>query len=207
MADTFNFNDEQPQPEPGNETPETPAPEGSEGNNRNFLIAAIVLGGIVLLSLICMAVYALLILPGQKARSQATSAANAAAVTATAMVEAQTQLALSFTATPVPTDTPVPLPTETLVVAFSSPSPSAAPSVDPVTATVEALQTQLAFSQATAAGTLAKTTGTPGTPGTQQLAKTGFADEVGLPGMFIAAILVIAIIMLARRLRQTPQVR
>lgn len=206
MADTFAFNDEPPQPEPGNEGPESPTPESPEGNNRNFLIIAIVLGGIVLLSLVCMAAYALWILPRQRAGAQATSAANAAAGTATSMIEAQTQLAASFTATPAPSDTPVPLPTETLVVAFSSPSPSAAPSVDPVTATVQALQTQLAFSQATS-GTQIKTTGTPGTPGTQTLARTGFADEVGLPGLFIAAILLIAIILLARRLRQAPQSR
>ncbi len=51
------------------------------------------------------------------------------------------------------------------------------------------------------------TTGTPGTPNpnaTSQLAKTGFADEVGLPGLFILSLILVAVILLARRLRQTP---
>jgi hypothetical protein len=34
--------------------------------------------------------------------------------------------------------------------------------------------------------------------------KTGFADEVGLPGLFILSIILIAVILLARRLRQVP---
>jgi hypothetical protein len=117
-----------------------------------------------------------------------------------------------------------------------------APTSDPATATVEALQTQLAVSQSTAtaqmeatagagtpgsaaalraggtagAGTPGGTPGTPGTPAataiggtpaasaTSQLAKTGFADEVGLPGLFILSILLVAVILLARRLRQAP---
>lgn len=218
MANTFVFDDDQPQPEEGTPAPESQGPEqpeGSEGNNRNFLIAAIVLGGIVLLSLVCMAVYALLIMPGQRASSQATSDANAAAMTSTAVVNEQTQVAAMFTPTAAPTETPVPLPTETLVVVFASPTASAGPTTDPATATVEALQTQLANSQSTAtattsskagaAGTASATVGKPRAAGTQQLARTGFADEVGLPGMFVAAILLVAVIMLARRLRQAPQ--
>ena len=214
MANSTIFDDQQPEEDPGSVTPETPNPEtpsSPEGSNRNFLIIAIVLGGIVLLSLICMAVYAFFVLPGQKSRAQATLDANSASITETAMIDAQTQVASLFTSTPAPSDTPVPLPTETLVVVFASESPTVAPSVDPLTATVQALQTQLAVSQATAGnksksdatGTPAATkVTTPGTPGTKQLAKTGFADEVGLPGMLIAAIIVIAIMLLARRLRQ-----
>jgi len=204
MANTFVFDDEQPQPEqeaPAPDAPEPEKPEGGDGNNRTFLIAAIILGGIVLLSLICMAVYALVIMPGQKTRAQATSDANAAAGTQMAMEQFLTAEASMFTATIPPTETAIPEPTETLVVVFSSQTPSPAPTTDPATSTVEALQTQLAIAQAT---TDSKTiTGTPGTP--SKLAKTGFADEVGLPGLFIAALLVIVVIMLSRRLRQSPQ--
>ena len=213
MANTFIFDDDQPQADAGTSDPESPSPEkgdGGEGNNRTFLIAAVVLGGIVLLSLVCMAVYALLIMPGQKASAQATSSANAAANTQVALVQMQTQEAALFTPTSPPTETPIPEPSETLVVVFARPTAAASPTADPATATVAALQTQLAVSQATAAVTTSVTTGTPGTPGTpgvNQLARTGFADEVGLPGLFIAAILLVVVIMLARRLRQNPQIR
>jgi len=214
MANTFIFDDDQPQPEaqpPAPEQPEGEKPEGGESSNRTFLIAAIVLGGIVLLSLVCMAVYALLIMPGQRASAQATSDANAAAITQAVMVQAQTQEAALFTPTLPPTETQAPEPTETLVVVFASQTPSVVPTQDPATSTVEALQTQLAVSQATAtvakdaatAGTLAVS----GTPGKQTLAKTGFADEFGLPGLFLAAMVLIAVIMLARNLRQTSQQR
>lgn len=211
MANTFVFDDDESQPNAGSPAPEPSdpeQPEGGESNNRTFLIAAIVLGGIVLLSLVCMAVYALLILPGQKANLQMTSEANAAAMTQAFGIQQQTQEAALFTPTLPPTETSTPAPTETPVVVFATPTASTVPTSDPATATVQALQTQLAAAQAT---TVAQT-GTPGTPGTelaaaaatQQLAKTGFADEVGLPGLFILSIVLVAVILLARRLRQTP---
>ena len=135
MANTFIFDDDQPQSDAGAPDPESPEPEkpeGGEGNNRTFLIAAVVLGGIVLLSLVCMAVYALLIMPGQKASAQATSNANAAANTQVAMVQQQTQEAALFTPTLLPTETAVPEPTETLVVVFARPSAVSSPTSDHV---------------------------------------------------------------------------
>lgn len=227
MANTFVFDDDEPQqtgmgtPEPESTEPEE-QPEGGEGNNRTFLIAAIILGGIVLLSLICMAVYALLILPGQRANAKMTEDANAVAYTQTASVDQLTAEAALFTPTLPPTEMATLAPTETPVVVFATDTPSLLPTSDPATATVQALQTQLAISQSTATAQMQATTsgtpkaaaalrgagtGTPGTPGaaaTNQLAKTGFADEVGLPGLFILSIILVAIILLARRLRQTP---
>lgn len=243
MANTFIFDDEEPQAysdTPAPESTEPEQPEAGEGNNRTFLIAAIVLGGIVLLSLVCMAVYALVILPGQKANAKMTEDAMAVVYTQTAVVDQQTQEAALFTATLAPTETATLAPTETPVVVFATSTPTVASTSDPATATVQALQTQLAVSQSTATaqggatatlGTpvtksalrpVSTTTGTPGTPGaaalvgtpgtpgtpgaaaTNQLAKTGFADEVGLPGLFILSIILIAVILMARRLRQTP---
>lgn len=211
MANTFVFDDEeQPEPDagPGPESSDPGKPEGGEGSNRNFLIAAIVLGGIVLLSLVCMAVYALLIMPGQKASAQATSSANAVASTEMAFMQFQTQEASLFTPTLPPSETPVPEPTETLVVVFASATASVVPTLDPATATLEAMLTQVAENaKTTATGTPGAITGTPGTavPGKDKLAKTGIADELGLPGLFIAFMLVIAVILLARRLRQGPR--
>jgi type II secretory pathway pseudopilin PulG len=229
MANTFIFDDEEPQSDLGAPAPEpieSEEPEAGEGNNRTFLIAAIILGGIVLLSLICMAVLAVVWLPSQNAMRAATQEANIAASTQAAFVSQQTQQAASNTATLPPTEVPTLAPTETPVVVFATSTASPAPSSDPATATVQALQTQLAAAQVAASqtaealgtpgagaaagkGTPGKTTGTPGkttgTPGaTSQLAKTGFADEVGLPGLFILSIILVAVILLARRLRQAP---
>lgn len=205
MANTFIFNDDQPESGGEISSPESSppgAPEGGQNNNRTFLIVAIILGGIVLLSLVCMAVYAFMIMPGQKSRAQATSQANAAANTQVAFMQMETQEAALFTATPPPAVEPSAMPTETLVVVFASATPMPVPTEDPATATVEALQTKLAFvSQATVTAQKG-TPGTPGTPVTQTLAETGFADEVGLPGLLFASIFVIAIIILTRRLRQ-----
>ncbi len=56
---------------------EEAGPPPSESSNRSFLIVAGILGALLLLSLICVAAYAFLILPSSK-RAQAT--ANAAAI-------------------------------------------------------------------------------------------------------------------------------
>jgi hypothetical protein len=270
MANTFIFDDDEPQPAASDTGAEPSDPgqpeggEGGEGNNRTFLIAAVALGGIVLLSLICMAVYALLIMPGQRATAQKTSEANLAAIALATNVSMETQAAALFTATPAPTDTPAPQPTETLVVVFATSTVKVEPTLEPATATFEAMQTQVANNLLTAAATSAAA-GTPaasggaagsasstpaaasgtrvalaagtslapgiaatmvvlgtaaaqGTPGAQatlqqlatqqqELAKTGFADEVGLPGLFAISIILVAVILLARRLRQSPMAR
>jgi len=36
------------------------------------------------------------------------------------------------------------------------------------------------------------------------LAKTGFADEFGLPGLIVLAVVLVMVILLARRLRAKP---
>jgi len=208
MANTFIFDDDQPQSDPGSSGPDSSdpgQPEDGEGNNRTFLIIAVVLGGIVLLSFVCIAIYFFAIMPGQKAQQDAISNANATANAQVTAVQQLTLEAAQFTATVPPSETPIPEPTETAVVVFASATPSIMPTIDPATATAAVLQTQLAVAQANVTGTQFATTGTPGTPGKQQLARTGFADEVGLPGLFIAAIILIAVIMLARRLRQAPR--
>jgi len=169
--------------------------------------------------------------PQRDAAIANANATNVAAVTQQAANDMLTQQAAAATATLPPSDTPAPTATETLVVVFASATASPAPSVDPGTATVQALQTQLAFSQQLATQTAAAlaasnttgtpgtpgksssigssnktgTPGTPGTPGSDQLAKTGAGDQYGLPSLFFAAILVIAVIMLTRRLRQVRQ--
>jgi hypothetical protein len=68
---------------------------------------------------------------------------------------------------------------------------TASPTIDPYTATVAALLTQAAIVTRTP---LVTSTGLP---------TSGFADEVGLPGMVIVAFVLVLIIFLSRRLRTT----
>jgi ABC-type antimicrobial peptide transport system permease subunit len=158
-------------------------PEGS--GNRTFFTTAGILGGIVLLSIICLAAYAFFYLPGQRAQQTAQQATLSAqntqvveALTGTAMVSAMTEQASHPTETPTPSPTPV--------VAQATPT-SATPG--PATATVAAALTQAAIAAQTA---LPTSTALPG---------TGFADEIGVPGLLAMAVILIAVILLARRLR------
>jgi hypothetical protein len=168
---------------------EEAGPPPSESSNRSFLIIAGILGALLVLSLICVAAYAFLILPSNK-RAQAT--ANAAAVaraTDAALSLQQTALARAWTATPtLVRATKTPVPTNTLVVVIAT--TSAPPTADPRTATIAALLTQQAALQKTVIPTA-----------TTSLAQTGFADEFGIPGLIGLAVILVAVIFLARRLR------
>lgn len=169
----------------GDETNFDAAPP-EESSNRTFLIAAGILGGIVLLSIACLAGYALLILPGQRAAQQ--EAANAQATQNAQIAGALTatfQAQILSTATLPPTNTPV--------VAQASATPTQPTSTpDPATATVAAALTQAAQAQLTVVAT---STALPG---------TGFADEYGAPGLVVMAMALVAVIFLARRLRVSP---
>jgi len=174
-----NFDDEE----------ETPPEESS---NRTFLIAAGILGGIVLLSIACLAGYALIILPQQRA---AQTGEDSALATQNAQVDdALTATGVAFdlsqtpqaTATFTLTNTPVVAqPTATNTLEFTL-------TPDPATATIAAGFTQLAESTSTVIAT------------STALPTSGFADEVGLPGLAIAAMVLVAVIFLARRLRASP---
>lgn len=204
MANTFIFDDDEQPGMGGSEPGQGDQPDESESGNRNtFTIVAIVIGVIILLSLICMVGIAVFYLPGRAASQGATSTSAAATAAQNALVAQQTQVAAqaspTLSATPVLTDTP----TDTPVVVFATDTP--ANPQDPATATVQALQTQLANAQLTVTfapsaigGTRTKTRTVTTTP---QIPKTGFADEVGLPGMFIVAMILLGVILLARRLR------
>ncbi|MGW8249173.1 MAG: LPXTG cell wall anchor domain-containing protein [Anaerolineales bacterium] len=167
---------------------EGPPPE--ESSNRTFLIVAGILGAITILALICIVAYVMLYLPRQR-NQQATQAAEINAQnTAVALAITQTSAAAFFTATPTETatpaaDTPTPSPTPLLAVPTDTPVPTD----DPRTATVAALLTQAAEAQLTAV------------PTSTALPSTGFAEDVGIPGLLGMAILLIVVIFLARRLR------
>jgi len=195
--------------------------------NRPFMISI----GVIALIFVAGLIYLLYLLfargPQQtnQTRDQAATisaqnaliAAKATSDQKQAVEQQLTQEAIAkFTATPVNTATPAPVlatPTSVLAIPTATGTP---------TATVSAqMATQTAAAAATKAGGNAGypgpgTPGTPGTPGagvtpgagTPQptptgLPKTGFADEVGLPGLFGVAALLVVIIFVARRARQT----
>jgi len=210
---TFTFDDDEPEPDPNDTAPETteePQPEEEgEGNNRNFLIIGVVLGGIILLALICGAVYALLILPGRTAATLSannTATADAAVTQKMLLIQQATDLALSATPTGMPVTQTPPAPTVTPLILSASTS-TVTPTTEAGTATQQALETQLAVSKLTLTsqppGTLTSIALTA-TQKAKVLAGTGFADEVGLPGLFILALVLMAVILLSRRLRQVP---
>lgn len=168
---------------------ETAPPE--ESSNRTFLIAAGILGGIVLLSIACLAGYALLILPGQRA-------ANSAAIDAQATTNAQIQGALTATmqAQLQPTATEI-IPSATNVLAQPPTATSQAfitNTPDPATATVAAALTQAEAAQLAVAVQ----------PTASAIPGTGIADEYGLPGLVAMGLAFMIVILLARRLRSVP---
>jgi cytoskeletal protein RodZ len=155
-----------------------------ESGNRTFLITAGILGGIVLVSIACLAAYALYYLPSQRnsqAAQQATlSAQNTQVVDALTGTAMASSLSMTSQASLAATDTPTPTP----VVAQATPTSS---TPGPATATVAAALTQAALAAQTA---LPTSTALPG---------TGFADEVGVPGLLVITAILVVVLLLARR--------
>lgn len=173
----------------GEETNYDSAPP-EESSNRTFLIAAGILGGIVLLSIACLAGYALLILPNQQAASRAAADAQA-----TTNVQIQGALTATMQAQLLPTETLVPpSPTPLLSQPTGTSESFITNTPDPATATVAAALTQAQAAQLTVV-VLPTTTALPG---------TGFADEYGVPGLVVAGLAFVTVILLARRLRAAP---
>ena len=167
-----------------------------ESNNRTFLFIAGGLGVLVLLGLCAVAGYFLLNRNSTQqteltaqARATQQQATIVAGLTQNAQSQALTQTA-AVTATVLPTNTPV----------IAQATATVSPTQNPATATVGAAFTQIA---ATASTVSKVTTGTVIATSTA-LPNTGFADDVGLPGMFALAFALIIVIFLVRRLRAAP---
>jgi LPXTG-motif cell wall-anchored protein len=185
------------------EADETPPAEGS--SNRTFLIVAGILGGVMLLALLCLGLYALFFAPQRRAQNATQVAQINSQNTQIAEAAAMTAQAAKWTATPTATRIPPSATvTPTQVVAESvEPTEVAggAGTPDPRTATVAALLTQAAGGgtpdprTATAAARLTATATASGLP------QTGFAEDVGVPGLVGLALALVAVIFLARRFR------
>ncbi|WP_299027436.1 hypothetical protein [uncultured Thermanaerothrix sp.] len=200
-----NFDDEEqgsPQGSTGAENPFEepiePEPEaGSPGPNRNFLIAAGIIGGIFVLAIIALIVFALVSANQNRARLQQEAAQINAQNTVIAMQATQTSQAFALQQTLLAQPTPTTAATPVIIVPTATPVPTNTLSPENMarTATVAAFLTQVAKAA----------TGTPQavgpTPTSTALPTTGFADEVGLPGLLGLAAFLILVIMITRRLR------
>ena len=170
-------------------TLEEDAAPPEESGNKTFILVAAILGGVVLLSIACLAVYGLYFLPRQTA--QRASAQETLVAQNLQVDQALTEKAISDMLSQVPSATPTLEPTATPV--FEQTTPTAAPA-DPQTATVAAALTQAAQAQLTVTAL----------PTSTALPNTGFFDDVGAPGLFVMAVALVIVILLARRLRVSP---
>ena len=175
------------------EPPTTPPEKGPESSNRTFLIVAGVMAGLVFISLICMAVYVLVIGPNQKAAAQATgtAAAQKNAQVETAMAQTSEALLVS----PTSMASPVVEPSETPVVAVAS-STATSDLALAQTETKAVLLTQVAIAQLTPTSLVAGTV--------EAMPSSGIGDELGLPALIVLAVGLVVIIFLSRRLRRSP---
>lgn len=183
-----------------NVTPVSGAPEGGEGGNKTFTIVAGILGGLIFLSLLCLAVMAFWVVPQQNAAKEATRVARETQNAEIAQAITATYEASLWTPTPEPA-------TATPVVAIATDTPAQWSAAQIQTATIAALNTQVALAQRTP--TSAAMAGTAMAMGTVWAAGTalpqgGFADEANLPTLVIVSVLLVAVILLVRRLRLAP---
>lgn len=162
-----------------------------ESSNRTFVFAAAAVGGLLVLSMVCLALYALVVAPRQQESRNAQATQIILDNTKTAGSLTQTAAALHPTNTRAPTRTPVPsaTATPTAVVVVASPTSTPQSTIDPGIAT------------AIAQATLAAAGGGGGTPTATALPSTGFADEVGLPGLVLLGILLVVVVIVSRQLR------
>jgi hypothetical protein len=166
-----------------------------ESSNRTFLIVAGILGGLVLLSIACLGVYALYFIPKQTAQRNAslqTTVAQNVQVNITLTALAQNEM---LSQTPLATETPVA--TNTPPIQSQATNSPTASIMDPQTVTVIAAFTQAAAAQQTITFL----------PSSTALPQGGIADEVGAPGLIVMAIALVVVILLARRLRISPGTR
>ncbi|NIM96154.1 MAG: hypothetical protein GTO18_20850 [Anaerolineales bacterium] len=161
---------------------EETTPEGS--SSRTFNIAVIALGAVLVLSLICLALYAFVIAPMQADQRAAEETQAAADLTQVALPPA-TDTPLPPTDTlPPPTDTlePSPVPTDTPLPDQPTGTPSASDTPSP-TETTAPLPTN--------------------TPVPTALPATGFGDEVGITGLAIGGALLVIVLVIVRRIRMS----
>ncbi len=171
-------------------------PETPTGGGRPFLAAIIIIVVIVVIAAIALVVVLLNRNPGasleQAARINAQNTQIAAAATeqmGNLFLQQTLDAAKLPSLTVAPTLNPQGLVTNTPVLAIPTATRTPTPTKDPASLTKTA-----------AAATLLASGGTPQVTPTG-LPSTGFADQVGLPGMAIGAVLLLIVILIVRRAR------
>jgi hypothetical protein len=184
---------------------ESPEPQPEEKGNRSFLLIAGGFAVVIFLTLVCIAVYLLVIRPRTAATQASQEATAEAQRIEQAQVMTQTAEAAAFTPTllpsPIPSRTPTytqPAATDTLVVVVST--PLASPEIVTQIA-MDLAQTQLAGQMTQTAAAL----GTITSGGEAPLPTTGFFDDVGLPLLIVLTFALLVVIFITRRMRQTPR--
>ena len=177
---------------------EAELPEESN-NNRTFTIVISIIGGIILLSVACLGGFLLLRSRGASAAQAVQATANANGTVTAMFIINQALTATQGAILPTATSTlpPTPTPPVSIETATNTPDPANPAALAPstsvaATATVGAALTQAAVAQLTIVVT------------TTALPNTGFADDYGLPGLVVMALAFVIVILLARRLRVTP---
>ncbi len=192
-----------------------PVQEEDESPNRAFITAVAGIGGLLILSLICLGLYTLVIAPRQREARERRPTEIALTNTEIARLLTETAIAGQSPGpgdgTVVATSTTTPTPTEVVVVSTSTPTitHTPEPTADPQTATAQAQATaDAAAQQATATSTSTATataviapTATPTATPTELPGTGGFAEDIGVPGMLLLAAVLVAVIIVARRLR------
>jgi hypothetical protein len=173
---------------------EVGAPLPEESSNRTFVIVAGLLGAILVLSMICLVVYALVLAPRQREARATEVVTIQQENTQQAMTQTAAVLQLTPTRTPTNTRTPTAsattTPTQVVVLPTDTATPFLTlPTLAPETATAAAQQT------------LAAQGGGGATPTATALPATGFAEDIGVPTLALLGGLLLALIFIARSLR------
>jgi len=183
----------------GTEAP--PPPSGPD--NRGFILAVSILGGLFLIALAIMAVYVAVVLPKKTAQQSTqaaqinfanTSTVSALTQAATMAVKSPTPVPPTATFTSTATATLKPTFTPVLAIATSTLASAQEITLDPRTATVSALLTQAAQAQLTGTSL----------PTSTALPKTGIAEDMRIPSLLGLTVILLAVIFVVRRLRASP---
>lgn len=171
-----------------------------EPSNRTFVIAAAGIGGLLVLSMICLALYALVLAPAQQ-RNRASEATDIA-LQNTQVAQSITQTVAAARATPTREVSSTPAPptatvTRTQVVVLPTDTPTETLEATSTSTPFTNLGTQSAQQTLDASGQI---TSTP-TPTATALPTTGFADEIGLQGLLLLGAALVVVVVIARRLR------
>ena len=171
---------------------------GEESGNRTFVVAAIGLGALTILAIICIGAYLFLRSQGgaNRAAQETQAAVGFAQQTQDALSVQQTVEAQSWTATLTATNVPTATPKPTDVLNLPTATEAGVATEDPATATIAALLTQAAGQPTLDPSAIASLTAI-----STQLPDTGLFDDFDVTGLVMLAGFAVIVIFLARRMR------